>query len=68
MAVAFARAREDVVVERYALDLLDKIATREPAPDEQPPPHADQIRILARRLTARLRKWKAPGPSEPETP
>ncbi len=68
MAVEFARAREDVVVERYALDLLDKIATREPAPDEQTPPHADQIRIFARRLAARLRKWKAPGPSEPETP
>ncbi|HEV2150466.1 MAG TPA: tetratricopeptide repeat protein [Longimicrobiaceae bacterium] len=68
MAVEFARAREDVVVERYALDLLDKIATRELAANEQQPPQADQIRILSRRLVARLHKWKVPGPGEPGTP
>jgi tetratricopeptide (TPR) repeat protein len=67
MAVEFARAREDVVVERFALELLDKIAAREPAPEEWEPPQADQIRILCRRLAARLRKWKAPGPAGPET-
>jgi tetratricopeptide (TPR) repeat protein len=68
MAVEFARQRQDAVVERNALELLDRIAVREPAPLEEEPSNPGQVRILARRLAARLRNWKVQSPAEDAPP
>lgn len=65
MAVEAARHVQQGFVEQVALQLLDEIAIRQPPPPEETPPNQDQVRILTRRLLARLHKWKAPGSPEP---
>jgi len=67
MALEAARQRQQQLAERDALILMDHIAERQHAYSEEPPPNADRIRLLTRRFGSRLRKWKAPGPSEPGT-
>jgi tetratricopeptide (TPR) repeat protein len=66
IAVDTARRRQNPALEMEALALLDKIATREPAEPEAETTHRWRAETLVRRLKERLRKWKAPGPGEPE--
>lgn len=60
-AVEIARSRKDGLVEQVALELLDRISRREPAPDEATPRDQERIQALTLRLTAKLQKWKAPA-------
>jgi tetratricopeptide (TPR) repeat protein len=57
-ALAVARRRADVEVERLATELLRKIRRREPPPPACEPDSDTPIAALARRLAARLRRWR----------
>ncbi|MET0399765.1 MAG: hypothetical protein ABW277_23460 [Longimicrobiaceae bacterium] len=72
LAVQIAQARMDGGQERLARELLKRVEKKEPAPGGMPAPV--EIATLARRIAARLRTWRAPGPGPkpdgpgPETP
>jgi len=57
-ALAVAQRRADVEVERLAVELTRKIKRREPPPPAFEPPSDTPIAALARRLAARLRRWR----------
>jgi len=57
-ALAVARRRSDREVERLATELLARVKRREaPPPPSEPSPDAP-IAVLARRVAARLRRWR----------
>src|ERR1700745_876517 len=57
-ALAVAQRRKDGEVERLALVLLGQAERREvPPPTSEPDPGAP-VAVLARRLAARLRRWR----------
>ncbi len=66
-ALEIARERNEALLEREALELLDKVVAREPAPRDATPPNPDSVRILTRRFSARLRNLKVPDPDESGT-
>jgi hypothetical protein len=57
-ALAVARRRMDVEVERLAAELLRRIEQREPPPPASEPLPDTPIGTLARRLAARLKRWR----------
>ena len=61
-ALEIARRRRDSLVERVAVELLDRIATRQPGPAEEAPPNSERLQALVLRFTAKLHRWKAPDP------
>lgn len=66
MAVEAARQRQDPVYLAKALELLDKIASRQLSPGEPAGEPPSRSRMILRRMLARVRQWKAPGAPEPE--
>ncbi len=66
-AKEIARSQKNALLERDALELLDRIALRELAPREEEPVERERIEKLTRRLKARFRKWKAPDLKTSET-
>jgi tetratricopeptide (TPR) repeat protein len=57
-ALAVARKRADAEVERLATELLRKIKRREAPPPVSEPASDTPIAALARRLAARLKRWR----------
>jgi len=57
-ALEVARRRADVEVEELAVELLEQAERQEvPPPASDPPPDAP-VAVLARRLAARIRRWR----------
>ncbi|MET0395744.1 MAG: tetratricopeptide repeat protein [Longimicrobiaceae bacterium] len=64
-AAEIADRRKDAIVKQDATELLDNIVGRIQPPGEEKPTDPDRIDRIARRLQARLSKWKAPGREQP---
>jgi hypothetical protein len=57
-ALAVARRRADAGVERLATELLGQVKRREAPPPAAEPASDAPVAVLARRLAARLRRWR----------
>ena len=64
-ALKHAERRSDTLLLNEAVELVDQIAARVPGPREEVPADDEPIQQLARSLSVRLRKWKAPGRIRP---
>ncbi|HEX7242722.1 MAG TPA: hypothetical protein VF263_20710 [Longimicrobiaceae bacterium] len=65
-ALEVAQRRKDALIERDAVQLMEAISGREPAPVEKDPPRADRVARINEQTIARLQKWKAPSQVGPE--
>lgn len=56
-----AERRKTVLLERDATELLERIASREPAPEEEVPSKRERLTVLIPEFVRRLGKWEALG-------
>ena len=64
-AVDAARSRKDTALEKEALDLMNTLVNRDPAPPEEAHPDPNRVAGLVRTFKARLRKWDTPSRGRP---